>query len=54
MPSQSPGPFDAAAILVAIAAAPGFLNHRFPGLPSPVGAAIMGAEASPGGAGAHA
>ena len=39
-------PFDAAAILIVLAAALGYLNHRFLGLPSSVGLTIMGAVAS--------
>lgn len=39
-------PFDAAAILIVLAAALGYLNHRVLGLPSSVGLTIMGAVAS--------
>lgn len=39
-------PFDAAAILIVLAAALGYLNHRLLGLPSSVGLTIMGAVAS--------
>jgi CPA1 family monovalent cation:H+ antiporter len=39
-------PFDAAAILIVLAAALGYLNHRLLGLPSSVGLTIMGAIAS--------
>ena len=38
--------FDAAAILIVLAAALGYLNHRFLGLPSTVGLTVMGALAS--------
>ena len=46
MLSTSLSPFDAAAILIALAAALGYVNHRFLGLPSTVGLTIMGAVAS--------
>ncbi len=46
MPSSSLSPFDAAAILIVLAASLGYLNHRFFGLPSSVGLTIMGAVAS--------
>jgi monovalent cation:H+ antiporter, CPA1 family len=46
MSSLSLSPFDAAAILIVLAAALGYLNHRFVGLPSSVGLTIMGAVAS--------
>ncbi len=36
-------PFDAAAILVSLAAILGYLNHRFLKLPSSIGLTIMGA-----------
>ena len=39
-------PFDAAAILIVLAAGLAYLNHRFVGLPSSVGLTIMGALAS--------
>ena len=39
-------PFDAAAILIVLAAALGYLNHRFLGLPQSVGLTVMGAVAS--------
>ncbi|MCW1431667.1 cation:proton antiporter [Novosphingobium sp. JCM 18896] len=39
-------PFDAAAILIVLAACLAYLNHRFVGLPSSVGLTIMGAVAS--------
>ena len=39
-------PFDAAAILIVLAAALGYLNHRLFRLPSSVGLTIMGAVAS--------
>ena len=41
-------PFDAAAILIVLAAALGYLNHRFLKLPSTVGLTVMGAVASLG------
>lgn len=44
--SMSLSPFDAAAILIALAASLGYLNHRFIRLPHTVGLAIMGALAS--------
>jgi CPA1 family monovalent cation:H+ antiporter len=40
--------FDAAAILIVLAAGLGYLNHRFIGLPSTVGLTVMGAVASLG------
>lgn len=46
MLSPSLSPFDAAAILIVLAAALGYLNHRFLGLPSSVGLTIMGAVSS--------
>ena len=46
MLSTSLTPFDAAAILIVSAAALGYLNQRFVGLPSSVGLTIMGAVAS--------
>ena len=39
-------PFDAAAILIVLAAALGYVNHRFVRLPSAIGLTIMGAVAS--------
>ena len=39
-------PFDAAAALIVLAAALGFLNHRFVGLPHTIGLTVMGAVAS--------
>lgn len=39
-------PFDAAAILIVLAAGLGYLNHRFIGLPQSVGLTLMGAVAS--------
>lgn len=39
-------PFDAAAILIVLAAVLGYLNHRFIRLPQAVGLTIMGALAS--------
>ncbi|MBV1918264.1 MAG: sodium:proton antiporter [Sphingomonadaceae bacterium] len=39
-------PFDAAAILIVLAATLGYLNHRFLKLPSTVGLTVMGAVAS--------
>jgi monovalent cation:H+ antiporter, CPA1 family len=39
-------PFDAAAILIVLAAALGYVNHRFVRLPSSIGLTIMGAVAS--------
>lgn len=39
-------PFDAAAILIVLAATLGYLNHRFVKLPSSIGLTIMGAVAS--------
>jgi CPA1 family monovalent cation:H+ antiporter len=41
-----PTAFDAAAILIVLAAALGYLNHRAFGLPSSVGLTVMGAVAS--------
>ena len=46
MPAPALSPFDAAAILIVLAAALGYLNHRLLGLPSSVGLTIMGAVAS--------
>lgn len=46
MTAQSLSPFDAAAILIVLAAALGYLNHRVFKLPSSVGLTIMGAVAS--------
>jgi CPA1 family monovalent cation:H+ antiporter len=46
MHTPSLTPFDAAAILIVLAAALGYLNHRLFGLPSSVGLTIMGALAS--------
>lgn len=46
MPAPALSPFDAAAILIALAAVLGYLNHRFLGLPSSIGLTIMGAVAS--------
>ncbi|CAN5850352.1 sodium:proton antiporter [soil metagenome] len=46
MLSPALSPFDAAAILIVLAAALGYLNHRFLGLPSSVGLTIMGAVSS--------
>ena len=46
MPPPALSPFDAAAILIVLAAALGYLNHRLLGLPSSVGLTIMGAVAS--------
>jgi monovalent cation:H+ antiporter, CPA1 family len=46
MPSPFPSAFDAAAILIVLAAALGYLNHRLFKLPSSVGLTIMGAVAS--------
>src|SRR3990170_2342556 len=46
MPSPALGPFDAAAILVVLAACLGYVNHRFLKLPSSVGMTVMGAVAS--------
>jgi monovalent cation:H+ antiporter, CPA1 family len=46
MPSPFPSAFDAAAILIVLAAALGYLNHRLFQLPSSVGLTIMGAVAS--------
>ncbi|MDG2005196.1 MAG: sodium:proton antiporter [Novosphingobium sp.] len=45
---QEISPFDAAAILIVLAAALGYLNHRLLGLPSTVGLTVMGAVASLG------
>ncbi|MEP6781766.1 MAG: sodium:proton antiporter [Gemmatimonadaceae bacterium] len=44
--TQSLSPFDAAAILIVLAASLGYINHRFLKLPSSVGLTIMGAIAS--------
>jgi monovalent cation:H+ antiporter, CPA1 family len=46
MPTPSLNVFDAAAILIALAAVLGYLNHRVLGLPSSIGLTIMGAVAS--------
>ena len=46
MPTPALSPFDAAAVLIALAAVLGYLNHRFLGLPSSIGLTIMGAVAS--------
>ncbi len=46
MHAPSLSPFDAAAILIVLAAALGYLNHRFFRLPSSIGLTIMGAVAS--------
>ena len=46
MPASALSAFDAAAILIALAAVLGYLNHRFLGLPSSIGLTIMGAIAS--------
>jgi monovalent cation:H+ antiporter, CPA1 family len=46
MPAPALSPFDAAAILIVLAAGLGYLNHRLLGLPSSVGLTIMGAVAS--------
>lgn len=46
MPSPALSAFDAAAILIALAALLGYLYHRFVGLPSSIGLTIMGAVAS--------
>jgi CPA1 family monovalent cation:H+ antiporter len=46
MPAPALSAFDAAAILIALAAVLGYLNHRFVGLPSSIGLTIMGAVAS--------
>ncbi|MEP7007285.1 MAG: sodium:proton antiporter, partial [Sphingomonas bacterium] len=39
-------PFDVAAILIVLAAALGYINHRFLKLPQSVGLTVMGAAAS--------
>ena len=39
-------PFNAAAILIVLAAVPGYLNYRFLKLPSSIGLTVMGAVAS--------
>lgn len=39
-------PFDAASIVIVLAAALGYVNRRFIGLPPSVGLTIMGALAS--------
>lgn len=44
--SRSLSPFDAAAILIVLAAALGYINHRFLKLPASVGLTVMGAVAS--------
>ena len=46
MTATSLSAFDAAAILIALAAALGYLNHQFLKLPSSVGLTVMGAVAS--------
>ncbi|CAA9485351.1 MAG: Na+/H+ antiporter, NhaP family, partial [uncultured Sphingomonadaceae bacterium] len=46
MLSPSLSAFDAAAILIVLAAALGYINHRFVGLPTSLGLTIMGAVAS--------
>jgi monovalent cation:H+ antiporter, CPA1 family len=46
MPTTSLSAFDAAAILIALAAVLGYLNHRYLRLPSSIGLTIMGAVAS--------
>lgn len=46
MTATSLSAFDAAAILIALAAALGYVNHRFLKLPSSVGLTVMGAVAS--------
>ena len=46
MPSPSLSAFDAAAILIVLAAALGYVNHRFLRLPSSVGLTVTGAVAS--------
>ncbi len=46
MNQQGLSPFDAAAVLIVLAAALGYLNHRLFKLPSSVGLTIMGAVAS--------
>ncbi|NJO32243.1 MAG: sodium:proton antiporter [Sphingopyxis sp.] len=46
MTDTGPSPFDAAAILIVLAAALGYLNHRVFKLPSSVGLTVMGAVAS--------
>jgi CPA1 family monovalent cation:H+ antiporter len=46
MPAPALSGFDAAAILIALAALLGYLNYRFLGLPSSIGLTIMGAVAS--------
>jgi len=46
MPAATLSPFDAAAILIVLAAALGYLNHRFVRLPAAVGMTTMGALAS--------
>ncbi|MEP6836167.1 MAG: sodium:proton antiporter [Gemmatimonas sp.] len=43
---QALSPFDAAAILIVLAAALGYVNHRFFRLPASVGLTVMGAIAS--------
>ncbi len=44
--SHTPSVFDAAAILITLAAALSWLNHKLLKLPSTVGLALMGAVAS--------
>ena len=39
-------PFDAAAILIVLAAILSYLNHRFIGLPASIGLTVMGAISS--------
>lgn len=46
MDASALGPFDVAAILILLAAALGYANHRFLKLPSAVGLTLMGAVAS--------
>ena len=46
MPPVALSPFDAAAVLIVLAAALGYLNHKVLRLPSSVGLTIMGAVAS--------
>ena len=41
--SSNVTPFDAAAILIVLAAALGYLNHQWLRLPSTVGLTVMGA-----------
>ncbi len=44
--SLAVAPFDAAAILIVLAAVLGYLNHRYLRLPQSVGLTVMGAVAS--------